>query len=63
MWISRTHLPSRRLRKRTRAGEAKRDASIRGFLGAEAEDKIIDYTHMVEVFEANCEAVIFGYGG
>jgi hypothetical protein len=27
----------------------------RGFLGAEAEDKIIEYTHMVEVFEANCE--------
>ena len=27
----------------------------RGFVGQEAEDKIIEYTHMVEVFEANCE--------
>lgn len=27
----------------------------RGFHGAEAEDKIVEYTHIVEVFEANCE--------
>ena len=32
-----------------------RNVFSRGFLGAEAEDKIIEYTHMVEVFEANCE--------
>jgi hypothetical protein len=33
------------------------DSSVfaRGFLGAAAEDKITEYTHMVEIFEANCE--------
>jgi hypothetical protein len=32
-----------------------RNVFSRGFLGAEAEDKINEYTRMVEVFEANCE--------
>lgn len=32
-----------------------RNVFSRGFLGAEAEDKIIEYNHMVEAFEANCE--------
>ena len=32
-----------------------RNVFSRGFRGLEAEDKIIGYTHMVEVFEANCE--------
>jgi hypothetical protein len=32
-----------------------RNVLSRGFRGLEAEDKIIEYTHMVEVFEANCE--------
>jgi len=32
-----------------------RAVSLRGFRGQEAEDKIIEYTQMVEDFEANCE--------
>ncbi len=32
-----------------------RAVSLRGFRGQEAEDKIIEYTHMIESFEANCE--------
>ncbi len=31
-----------------------RNVFSRGFRGLDAEDKIIEYTHMVEVFEANC---------
>lgn len=37
------------------ASAIERSVFSRGFLGAEAEDKIIEYTHRVEVFEANCE--------
>ena len=32
-----------------------RSVFSRGFLGAEAEEKIIEYTQIVEVFEASCE--------
>ena len=37
------------------ASAIERSVFARGFLSAKAEDKITEYTHMVEVFEANCE--------
>lgn len=32
-----------------------RSVAAMGFRGQEAEDKIVEYTHMLEIFEANCE--------
>ncbi|GAB6266944.1 MAG: hypothetical protein STSR0001_23930 [Methanothrix sp.] len=32
-----------------------RSVAAMGFRGQEAEDKIIEYAHMLEIFEANCE--------
>lgn len=32
-----------------------RSVAAMGFKGLEAEDKIIEYSHMLEIFEANCE--------
>ena len=37
------------------ASAIERSIFSRGFVGQEAEVKIIEYTHMVEIFEANCE--------